>query len=248
MKEFKKNCPSCNKTMQYSRKDALIESLNKNRKCKKCAKKGTVPSIIVNGTIDKKYLDKISKNWFKKGQRPANADFRKNKTYEEIYGIEKAKKIKKQFKKRKQPKEANKKRSEHMKKMWSDGTRKGCPCKESTKDIHRMNMIKRLKKTNKNFHPPYNKKACKYFEKLMLETNTHIQHALNGGEVYLEAIGFWIDGYDEKNNIVYEFDEKRHFDKNGNLNKKDIIRQKKIIDFLKCKFVRIKYDNSIQIF
>lgn len=41
-------------------------------------------------------------------------------------------------------------------------------------------------------------------------------------------------------NVVLEVDEKHHFDVNGNLKKKDVIRQKEIENFLKCKFLRIK--------
>jgi hypothetical protein len=35
-----------------------------------------------------------------------------------------------------------------------------------------------------------------------------------------------------------------HFDVNVNLCAKDIIRQKKIEDFLKCKFIRLKLDTK----
>lgn len=48
-----------------------------------------------------------------------------------------------------------------------------------------------------------------------------------------------VDGYDEKRNAVIEVDEQHHFDKKGCLKKKDVIRQKEIEDFLKCKFIRI---------
>jgi len=63
---------------------------------------------------------------------------------------------------------------------------------------------------------------------------------MNGGEYHIKELGYWLDGYDKENNTVYEFDEKYHFDKNGNLSEYDLIRQQEIEHFLKCKFIRIK--------
>jgi hypothetical protein len=79
----------------------------------------------------------------------------------------------------------------------------------------------------------------------MIKNNTHIQHAMNGCEFYIKELGYWVDGYDQVNNIVYEFDEKYHFDKNGNLKEKDKIRQQEIIYLLNCKIIRIKYNEKI---
>ena len=79
----------------------------------------------------------------------------------------------------------------------------------------------------------------------MINNNIYIQHAMNGGEYYIKELGYWLDGYDKLNNIVYEYDEAFHFDKYGKLLEKDIIRQNEIIDFLKCKFIRIKYNDNI---
>lgn len=101
-------------------------------------------------------------------------------------------------------------------------------------------MVERLRATDKNFHPPYNVKACEYFDKLMVEKNIKIQHALNGGEFHISELGYWVDGYDSENNTVYEFDEKWHFDVHGKLTQKDIDRQLRIEEHLKCTFVRIK--------
>ena len=46
---------------------------------------------------------------------------------------------------------------------------------------------------------------------------------------------YWVDGYDKKNNIVYEVDEPEHISRI----KKDKIRECKIKKILNCKFVRI---------
>lgn len=92
------------------------------------------------------------------------------------------------------------------------------------------------------FIPNFNIKACEYFDKIMKETGTHIQHALNGGEFCIKELGYFVDGYDKENNIVYEFDENYH---NTKVQKeKDILREEQIKKVLKCKFIRIK-ENEI---
>ena len=68
----------------------------------------------------------------------------------------------------------------------------------------------------------------------------NFRHALNGGEYYIKEIGYWVDGYDKEKNVVIEVDEPHHFKSDGTLQEKDLIRQKEIEDFLKCKFIRIK--------
>lgn len=55
-------------------------------------------------------------------------------------------------------------------------------------------------------------------------------------------MGYFLDGYDKENNIVYEFDEAYHNSKKQK--EKDLIREEKIKNFLKCKFIRIK-ENEI---
>lgn len=92
--------------------------------------------------------------------------------------------------------------------------------------------------SKRHFIPNFNIKACQYFDKLMVETNTNIQHALNGGEYCIKELGYFVDGYDKENNIVYEFDEAYHNTKKQK--EEDLIREEKIKQFLKCKFIRIK--------
>ena len=50
----------------------------------------------------------------------------------------------------------------------------------------------------------------------------------------------WVDGYSKEKNILLEYDEKHHFDLNGNLLLQDKIRQEEIKSYLRCKFIRIK--------
>ena len=85
----------------------------------------------------------------------------------------------------------------------------------------------------------FNPKACRAFDEIMKEKGVFIQHAMNGGEYFVEGLGFWLDGYDAENNVAYEYDEKYHF-VGGKLREEDIKRQKLIEEKLNCTFIRLK--------
>jgi len=122
----------------------------------------------------------------------------------------------------------------------------GCPlCGNINRRLSRISEISTNKFNGNQVVPSFNSLACEIFDKISIENNIHIQHAMNGGEYYIEKLGFWLDGYDKENNTAYEYDEKHHFDKYGNLLYFDIKRQIEIENFLKCKFIRIKYDEDI---
>ena len=71
--------------------------------------------------------------------------------------------------------------------------------------------------------PNYNINACKIFEKLEKDIGLNGMHALKGKE---KRIGrFWVDYYEPIKNIVIEYDEPHHFNKNGELKEKDKYRQ-----------------------
>jgi hypothetical protein len=88
--------------------------------------------------------------------------------------------------------------------------------------------------------PRYNKNSIEIIEKFGKEKGYNFLHAENGGEYYIKELGYYLDAYDPHKNVVLEIDEKQHFDANGSLLKKDIIRQKEIESFLNCEFYRIK--------
>jgi len=228
--QLTRKCPKCNIEMVYKNKPTFRTAEDRNCTCKKCQ----YDKMRENPT------ERLKGAFFKKGQRPANADFRKDKNIYEIYGEEKGAELVLKFKERKWTKETNIKRSESCRRANCGLSNLGKRCTEENKTKFRLNMVERLRKTNQKFHPPYNKKGCEIFDKIMKEGNVVIQHALNGGEFHIQSLGYWVDGYDHINNIVYEYDEKWHFDVYGNLKEKDIIRQKQIEDLMGCLFVRIK--------
>jgi len=55
-----------------------------------------------------------------------------------------------------------------------------------------------------------------------------------------------LDYYEPLLNLVVEWDEKNHYDIDGNLKNSDRIREMEIINHLKCKFIRIKESNFNQ--
>ena len=116
---------------------------------------------------------------------------------------------------------------------------------EETKEKKRIVAINLRKEMVDGCCAAYNKKGCEYIDKLNEEKGWHLQHALNGGEI--EVGGYFLDGYDEKNNIVFEYDEPKHYKDvyNNILKDKDIERQNYIIQKLHCDFYR--YNEKINL-
>ena len=115
----------------------------------------------------------------------------------------------------------------------------GCPkCGIIKNRLQYLEKLKNRLNNNQQILPNYNSESCLFFDKISVENNIHICHAMNGGEYRIKELGYWLDGYDLKNNVVYEWDEPSHF-LNGKLREKDLIRQTEIEKFLKCKFIRI---------
>ena len=113
------------------------------------------------------------------------------------------------------------------------------PHTEETKEFLRQKMIEYVKENGDGgFGQHYSKKGCEYIDKLNEEKGWHLQHALNGGEV--EVGGYFVDGYDAEKNIVFEYDEPKHYKDvyNNILKDKDIERQNYIICKLGCDFYR----------
>jgi hypothetical protein len=105
--------------------------------------------------------------------------------------------------------------------------------------------INRLRRQNGLFIS-YNPKSIPIINEYGLKHGYKFQHAENGGEV--QVCGYFVDGYDKEKNVVIEYDEKHHFNKTGQLKRRDCIRQQNIIDTLQCKFIRINYKGEITIY
>ena len=116
---------------------------------------------------------------------------------------------------------------------------KGTPHTEETKMVLRQKMIAYIKKNgNGKFGQHHSKKGCDYIDKLNKEKHWNLQHALNGGEY--EVCGYFLDGYDKKKNIAFEYDEPKHYSNvyENVLSERDIVRQNIIKEHLNCRFFR----------
>lgn len=116
---------------------------------------------------------------------------------------------------------------------------------EEMKEKQRIGFYNYKSKLHGKFKCSYNPKACKFINELNKQNNWNLQHAENGGEYYIG--GYFVDGYDKKLNIVFEYDEPRHY-KNINesiLKDKDLQRQQNIIKNLNCEFWRYNEKKKI---
>lgn len=86
--------------------------------------------------------------------------------------------------------------------------------------------------------PRVNIAACKFIDSWGKTNGYNFQHGTNGGEVYFSNVGAFVDGYDRKKNVVFEYDEKHHFDIYGNLKPKDVQRMNDLMKQLKCSVIR----------
>ena len=103
----------------------------------------------------------------------------------------------------------------------------GRPHTEETKYKLRISTINYLKKrgilpSSRN----YNKIACEYIDYFGKKNGYNFQHALNGGET--ELCGYFVDGYDKKRNIIFEYDEISH--ERRDRKQKDLEKTKNLIN------------------
>ena len=267
LRKYEKIC-DCGKLLKYDSPSKFQKSIDENQKCFKCRKKLTKHSdetknkisktlkrlydsgeLIANmsGAHSEDSRKRISKT--KSGQKLSETH-KKNisegvsnsvKFQEHVKDPIRNKKISERMKNRNVSNETRKKISKNRPDISGEKNPSKRP--EVRKKL-RIKLIERIsleiEKYGKKFTPFFNEKGCDFFENLMKYENSYIQHALNGGEFYIKELGYFVDGYDKENNVVYEWDEDHHYDVDGNLKQKDIERQKEIEDVLKCTFIRLK--------
>lgn len=144
--------------------------------------------------------------------------------------------------------EYKKKMSEKFKLLWKDPTyRKSltdCQLRDDVRLRKREKMVNKIKE--RYGKASYNPKACQIIDQINLKTGLNLRHALNGGEKIVN--GYFLDGYDEVNRVVFEFDEPQHYYADGTLRSNDQKRQNDIIghfnkmDMPILKFIR--YDEK----
>lgn len=82
-------------------------------------------------------------------------------------------------------------------------------------------------------HPSYNLDAIPILEQFAEENDLNLMHAENGGEYYIEELGYWVDGYDPEKNVVVEYYEKFH----ERQKERDDRRKQEIVEYLDCEFI-----------
>lgn len=94
----------------------------------------------------------------------------------------------------------------------------------------------------------YNKNAIPIIEQYGIDNGYTFQHAENGGEFLVPNIFYYLDGYDKEHNVVIEYYEKHHFNSDGSLSERDILRRENIMKELDCMFVEIDYLGNIKVY
>ena len=136
-------------------------------------------------------------------------------TLEQRHGKEKADKIKKKL--------SIKKRGISYEKQM--GEEKAFEVKAK----RRKQRINQIEKNHGKCNPAYNEDACEWFKKFDEQNNTKGRYAVYGnGEFHIKEINRWLDYINFDLKLIIEIYESHHFDKNGNLLKCDIQREKEI--------------------
>lgn len=253
-KEWKRSCPKCNNEIVYSNQYRLAYAIRDKTWCHKCWRFKRKNSTISNFSKDcPKCGDKV----YLKTKYSLQRSLETNAVCHSCADRGNNGRLQsKEEKERRAIKLRGQKRSIEIRKRISNskrGKRNPRFNDHSFKSIEhrrkiRLGCIKtlqtRLKLVGKIVSPAFNPDACNAIDEYGRRHEYAFQHALNGGEYYIEELGYWVDGYDKQKNVVVEFYEREH---NRSARKiKDRRRQIEIIDFLKCKFIIIHENKEIE--
>lgn len=116
---------------------------------------------------------------------------------------------------------------------------------EKTNSIKKKQRLARIKQIEQNYgiaKPSYNIEASNFFKTFDEQNNTKGRYAVyGGGEYYISELGYFPDYINFEKKLIMEYDESKHYNRDGTLKQKDIVRQRQIQDhFPDFKFERIK--------
>lgn len=138
----------------------------------------------------------------------------KDKTWEEYYGVEKAREMKEKL-------------SVKIKGKYI-GVKN--PSKRTdVKRKQREGAIKYVEKIRGKCSPNIGKNEKQLLDEFELNNNCKLIR-----QYYIKNLGYFVDGYWKEQNVIIEVDEK------PKINERDIRREKEIKEELNCKFIRIK--------
>ena len=240
-KSFERMCPKCGIRLAYKHYKLLLRANRLNACCRSCAYTGRVLGPMKTELREKIRHHHLNDPNFGKwmiGRKPSeetrtkisnalsgrslSADTRKKLATSKLGDLNPAKRD-----------DVRRKISETQKqnpRKISDDTREKLSIKSKAA------MLRRIDQLGMCPRPNFNPTACSYFNKLNQERGWNLQHAMNGGEK--RFLCYYPDAYDADRNIVVEYDESHHFDVNGDLKKKDVVRMNNLIKELGCQFYR----------
>lgn len=230
-----RKCPNCNKELIYRSARSYQSAVKKNVKCTSCVQRGKVPANRLHFGPLVRTCPSCRRNITYTNRTSFLLAHRKNGECKECS----CQRVKSHLTQRGQ------KRSDmSIKKFQETVKRTGILFQrpiptDETKAKIRTSKIKRYEKQGTLFHGCVNPTATAYIMDLNSSMGWNLQHAENGGEFIVH--GYHLDGYDKDKNIAFEYDEPHHYSCNV-LRHKDVIRQNRIINLLKCRLWR--YDEK----
>jgi hypothetical protein len=241
-----RHCPTCNKMLIYESKRGYFNGKKKKSLCRDCSSEERIEKYGITlpykggCKLSEEHRNKISDVMKKRHRENPHPMIGKKHSKETIdkYKKDRAGENNVMYGKN-HTLETRKKISETRKLKNIPGP----TISEEGKTKLRLKRIKEIAEDKYNGYqiiPSYNKSACKVFDNINSALGWHGKHAMNGGEHFLAKLGYWIDYYEPTRNIVIEWDEPHHYNVDGTLKEKDIIRQQQIEECLKCKFFRVK--------
>lgn len=209
--EWERKCPDCGISIFHKRKYVRDKFNKQKRFCKKCRQKGS-RSVKFGKKQNEEVKEKLRKTRLGRKMHPH--------TKIALYISNKGKPL-------------TDKRKQNI-----SNAQLNHPNKKEINRKKRLATIKRLQNQYGILFPNFNKKACEYFQWLNMWNGWNGQYAVNGGEYFIKDLGYWVDYYEPKENVVIEWDESTHYNVDNQLKKRDNDRMIEIKAHLKCRFMR----------
>jgi hypothetical protein len=261
---YERFCPECKGKLVTKNKHWNIRAIKENRLCLSCAGKKFVFTEEWRKNMSKNHADFSGKNnpFYGKTHSDEVKDklrrinLGKDRMSEEYKGMLSTKMKGKNnpfygkthsdevIKILSMPKTEEHKRKLAMSLKGNPGPNKGKIFTDETRKKMRISAIKRIQRDRcviSTMCPSVNKKEIVYFENMEKKNNWDgVFYGKNGNKTQflIEELGYFVDYYEPKLNIVVEYDETAHYNEDWILKEKDVKRMNEIKQYLKCKFFR----------
>jgi DNA-directed RNA polymerase subunit RPC12/RpoP len=223
-------CPKCNRRIEFSSKSSCLQSVRTKKSCKSCM--SISKDVPPSGVMFRKNENPPWGTWYRTCP--------KCKSPVKCHG--KAMAIQKQnqnqlCKKCGRIGMQGKNHSNSAKKLISDQAKKRWNSQKFRKKLN--GHVSYLMGSRKHGRRKWNPRVCSYLDKVNAELKDKgifFRHEKNHSAGEYTCLCYFADGYDETNNIWFEYDEKHH--ETPNIKKKDGVRERRLIGFLKGRFIR----------